>query len=612
MLPYTTQKKKEQLRNTFICILTLIACVPILGLGTVSLVSITNSHKNNISELEHQTLTSSKEVVSLFFHTITETLSTNFDTLDKETLSIATSSWQEVYAKKFAMDNKAILEVSFVNLQGKEIAKYSKINSSNIPLYLSEFSLFKKALTGAIAIGDVHTTSHGQAVTIAVPSKVNGQIFNIVIAEVSLSPLITSIEKIRLGKNGQVFLFDNNGTHIGAELGSIKKNALVSSWKRLNETLEGNSFDGRSPFDRYESPLLNTPVIGSALKLDDINWALFVEWPTIEADILVENFRNIVLFSVFISIILVLLVASLLSNFLVRPIKLLQDAANEIEKGNFEKQVMITTNNELEELGEAFNKMSTGLKRLEELKNEFVYVAAHELRAPVTAIKGYMELVFDGNGGSLSPELERLLTPVKRSNERLVNLVNDLLKVARSEAGKLEIAIAPSDIRVEVLAILDEIKPLAGKRNISVNYIPLDTLPLVMVNTGSFKEIIMNFVSNAVKYGNYNGNINVSHEIKDGYVTTSIADDGRGMSEEDQKHLFQKFFRAGDVKKTSIEGTGLGLFITKELVEKMGGKLSVTSTLGVGTTFTVAFKHADTSLPSAITIEDQTSLQLNS
>jgi signal transduction histidine kinase len=410
-------------------------------------------------------------------------------------------------------------------------------------------------------------------------------------AEVDLSPLTTSLEKVRLGETGQVFLFDNQGTLVGSKIDGATTPLNFSTWKRVTDVIAGESFTGMLPGDRYESPLLNTPVVSSALRIKDLNWALLTEWPTTESDVIIENFRKTVLLTIFISIVMVLLVASFIANLLVKPIKLLQNAANEIQQGNFDKQVSITTNNELEDLGESFNGMSAGLKRLEELKNEFVYVAAHELRAPVTAIKGYMELIFDGDGGTLTPELEHLLAPVKRSNERLVNLVNDLLKVARSEAGKLEIAISPSNINVEVQAILDEIRPLALKRNMTVIYNHPENLPLVMVNTGNFKEIIMNFASNAVKYGNDNGTITVSHEIKGGMVATSIADNGRGMSEEDQKHLFQKFFRASDVKKTDIEGTGLGLFITKELVEKMGGTLMVTSTLGVGTTFTVAFKQ---------------------
>lgn len=590
------KKKRGTLRDTFIVLFVLISCVPILILGSISLLGITNTHKNNISELESQALLSATALTTNFFGSITETLATNFDTLSEETLTRtqATSSWQELYAKKFAEDNKAIMEVSFINLQGKEIAKYSKVSNNNKLVYVSEMELFKKALRGEIAISSVHSTEKGQAITIFAPSKVNGQVFNVVSAEVSLSPLITSIEQFRLGATGRVFVFDTLGTLIGSKNNSnTDTHYVLSSWKRLSLILSGTVFNGLSDSDRYESPLLNTSVIGSGKKLDGLPFALLVEWPLVEADALIDNFRSITLVTIFVSIILVVIVASFFSHILVKPIRMLESAANKIKEGDFTNQVVINSNNELEELGESFNGMSAGLKRLEELKNEFVYVAAHELRAPVTAIKGYLELVFDGDAGTLTPELEHLLTPVKRSNERLVNLVNDLLKVARSEAGKLEIAITPSDIRSEVSAILDEIRPLALQRNMTVTYNAAASLPLVLVNTGSFKEIIMNFASNAVKYGNDNGTITVSHEVTDTFVTTSIADNGRGMSEEDQKHLFEKFFRAGDVKKTTIEGTGLGLFITKELVEKMGGKLTVSSTLGVGTTFTVAFKRGD-------------------
>lgn len=590
-MPTQEHKKKGQIRNTFILLFTLISCIPILGLGTISLVSIVDTHKKNISELEHQTIISTSEITSTFFKNLLDTLSTNFDTLNSSTLEESTTSWQQIYAKKFVDDNEALLEVSFLNLQGKEIAKYSKISSSTNLLYLSESPIFKKALSGEIVIDDVHTTLKGQAITIAVPSLLNGKVFNVVIAEVSLSPLITLIEKIKLGKTGYVLLFDNRGTYIGSK--NIQNSTAVnfSSWGKLTEVLQGKEFNALSAEDRYESVVSSMSVVGSAALIPKINWALLVEWPTTESDTLIENFRKIVLGTIFISIIVVLLVASYISNRLVLPIRLLQEQAEEIEKGNFDKHITITTNNELEELAESFNTMTTGLKRLEELKNEFVYIAAHELRAPVTAIKGYMELIFDGSAGALTPEMEHLLSPVKKANERLVNLVNDLLQVARSEAGKLEIIISPADIRKEISAILDEVHPLILKRNMTVVYVPQQDLPLVNINTGNFKEVIMNFVSNAIKYGNDNGTITITHEIKDDTVSTSISDNGRGMSDEDQKHLFEKFFRAGDVKKTSIEGTGLGLFITKELIEKMDGSLSVSSTLGVGTTFTVVFKR---------------------
>lgn len=592
-MPSQEHKKRGQLRDTFILLFILVSCIPILGLGTVSLLNIADSHKKNIAELEHQTLTGASDTTSLFFNIILDTLSTNFDTLDTTILTEASTSWQQIYAKKFVDDNNAFLQVSFVDLQGKEVVTYSKMEKPKDPAYFSELPLFQNARNGKISISDVHTTLNGQTVTIAVPLLMNGAVFNVVVAEVTLLPLITSLEKVELGKTGYVLLFDKTGTLINSKKTESSFSFDFLSWDRLRNVLKGEEFTSLSPFDRYVSPVNSLPVVSSALRIPNLNWALFVEWPITESDTIVENFRATILITIFISIIMVSLLASFIAYRLTLPIKQLQDAAREIEKGNFDKEVSITTDNELEELGESFNTMSLGLKRLEELKNEFVYVAAHELRAPVTAIKGYLELVFDGDAGALSPEMEHLLSPVRRSNDRLVNLVNDLLKVAKSEAGKLEITLSASPIIQEVSAILDEIRPLAQKRNMTITYNPPENLPLVIVNTGSFKEIIMNFASNAVKYGNDNGTIIVTHDIKDGMVLTSIADNGRGMSEEDQKHLFQKFFRANDVKKTTIEGTGLGLFITKELVEKMGGTLTVTSELGKGTTFTVAFKQAD-------------------
>ena len=583
-------KKRGQLRITFMILFILISCVPIFGLGTVSLLSIKDAYTKNISELENQALINASETTSLFFNTIIDTLGTNFDSLDVKNLEVATSSWQQMYAKKFVEDNNALLEVSFLNREGKEIAKYSKINKSTNLLYLQNLDLVKNAFNGNVTISTIHRTLAGEAVTIAVPSVINGQGYTVVLAEVSLSSLTSALEKIKLGKTGYAKLFDIQGTLLTSSSTTSATNFL--EWQRLHQVLGGGKYTGILAEDRYVSPITSLPVIGSGISIPKIGMAIFVEWPIREADAIIEQFRNTVLFAIFFSILVVLLVAYLFANRLVLPIKRLQEAAHQIETGNFDKQVTIVTNNELEDLAESFNAMSLGLKRLEELKNEFVYIAAHELRAPVTAIKGYLELVFEGQAGVISPEMDHLLSPVRKSNDRLVNLVNNLLKVAKGEANKIEITLSPANITTAVNAILEEIKPLADTRKMKVVYNQSENVPLVNVDIGSFKEIMMNFASNAVKYGNDGGSITVAHEITSDMVITHIADNGKGMSEDDQKHLFQKFFRASDVKKTSIEGTGLGLFITKELVEKMNGTLAVSSELGKGTTFSVGFKKA--------------------
>lgn len=256
MLKLFQQKQKRgRLQDTFIVLFIFISCIPILGLGTISLLGITKSHKNNVSELEQQSLMNAELAVDLFFHDIIETLTTNFDTLDSNILESSTSTWRQSYVQKFTESNKAILEVSLISPEGKEVAKFSKINTSNNPLYYSELPLVLKARKGEVALSDVHTTINGQFVTIAVPWIIDGKTGNVVLAEIDLSPLILTIESMKLGKTGHLFLFDSQGTRIGFKNTNSDIFQNISSWKRIQDTLASHSYNGLSIDDRYLSPL---------------------------------------------------------------------------------------------------------------------------------------------------------------------------------------------------------------------------------------------------------------------------------------------------------------------------------------------------------------------
>ncbi|KKU03632.1 MAG: Signal transduction histidine kinase [Parcubacteria group bacterium GW2011_GWA2_45_30] len=292
------------------------------------------------------------------------------------------------------------------------------------------------------------------------------------------------------------------------------------------------------------------------------------------------------------SIAAVLILAPLFAARMVKPIRALQDGAREIERGNFAGRVAIKTDDELEELGESFNHMAAGLKQLQELKNEFTFIAAHELRTPVTAIKGFLSMVFEGDAGAISEKLKQYLDPVRQANDRLIQLVNDILEIARSEAGRLKVEVSPTDMEKCVRDILIELKPLADEKKISLQYEAMPDIPQVLADELRLKEIITNFVSNAIKYNNEGGWVKISHELKDNILVTSVADNGFGMSREEQKKVFEKFFRSDAAKIKSIQGTGLGLFITKELVEKMGGKVWFSSEEGQGTTFNFSLRIA--------------------
>jgi PAS domain S-box-containing protein len=205
-------------------------------------------------------------------------------------------------------------------------------------------------------------------------------------------------------------------------------------------------------------------------------------------------------------------------------------------------------------------------KRLAKLRNEFVYVAAHELKNPVSAIRALLDVIFDDKRITIEPLMRSYLLKVQEADERLLQLVDDLLEVSRGESGRLKINVSSQDMAEHVAQIFSELKPTALGKDVTLDYVPLVRNPKVLADPMKLKEVLANLISNAIKY--------------------NVSDTGIGIGKEDTEHLFEKFWRSEDMAVRAQPGTGLGLFIVKELVERMGGKMTVDSKRGKGTTFT--------------------------
>lgn len=232
-------------------------------------------------------------------------------------------------------------------------------------------------------------------------------------------------------------------------------------------------------------------------------------------------------------------------------------------------------------------------KRLDRLKNEFVFIAAHELRSPVTAIRLLLNLIFEDKRLTFDPVLRDYLLKVQEADGRLMQLVDDLLAVSRSESGRMKIEVSPQDMAAHVEEIFGEARPNALTRDVTLRHAPLSPMPRVMADPGKLREILSNLVANAIKYNVAGGTVTVSHAVRGEFLETSVADTGIGISVEDQARLFEKFWRSEDVAVRAQPGTGLGLFIVKELVERMGGRISVASVPGKGATFSCTLPLAE-------------------
>ena len=235
------------------------------------------------------------------------------------------------------------------------------------------------------------------------------------------------------------------------------------------------------------------------------------------------------------------------------------------------------------------------LRRLDELKSQFVSVAAHELRTPLSSVVGYVELLLDEDFGPLNLRQREFVETLQESGRRLMDLTRDLLDVTRIETGRVDLVLHPTDLGALVQDVATEFRPqLESKAQRLTLRLPPD-LPDALCDQARTRQIIRNLLSNASKYTPEVGQIAIAVALAEesGYMQVSVMDNGVGIPAEDRDKVFSRFFRAGSASMTGANGAGLGLHITRSLVELHGGRIWFESQLDAGSTFHVTFPVVD-------------------
>jgi len=241
------------------------------------------------------------------------------------------------------------------------------------------------------------------------------------------------------------------------------------------------------------------------------------------------------------------------------------------------------------QLKEAMERQAKQANELLRLKDQFVFIAAHELRVPASAIKWGLE-VLESKQPRFFKQEKKLFDILRQGNERLLALVSDILGVARIEGKTLRVELKPVSLFDIASESVGELQPLAQEHEVTVyQEIPQD-IPTMLADPIRLKEVLINLLSNAIKYNSKGGEVRISIDGKDGRAVIHVADTGIGISSEDQKRVFEKFWRAKETQ--GIEGTGLGLFIVKQLIELMRGKIWFESQPGKGTTFSFTLQYS--------------------
>ena len=298
--------------------------------------------------------------------------------------------------------------------------------------------------------------------------------------------------------------------------------------------------------------------------------------------------------------------------FIVRQIQALVGATKRVAAGELGVRTGLPQEKgELSQLAGAFDQMAESLERahkqrlLEEelrrknyqleqqnlaiqeanrLKTEFVAMVSHELRTPLTSIQGYADLLLEDE--QIAEAHRESLTLVKKNSDRLLGLINDLLDLSRMEAGRLDLHRTSLDVARLILEVSGSLRPLIEAKRQRLRLDLGEALPAVWADADRVTQILTNLISNAHKYTLVEGSITVAARRDNGFVRVDVSDTGIGLSPEDQAQLFTKFFRAHDRSPQAAGGTGLGLVITRLVVELHGGRITVSSAPGQGSTFT--------------------------
>jgi signal transduction histidine kinase len=334
------------------------------------------------------------------------------------------------------------------------------------------------------------------------------------------------------------------------------------------------------------------PVIAITRPIKGTNWGLAVETEHAEVYQPLYNLRDALLLLTFVILVFGVFIALYAARLITDPIITLSIAAGAMSKGDLSQRVDRTKandNNELGVLAHTFNSMANNLEKFDKMKTEFILLTSHQLRTPASAVKGFLSLLLADDMKPLNAKQKELLVSAYEENEQQLRLVNQILSISQAESKQMVLSKSEIDLGKMTADIVGQLQPIALERKQKMSIHKLKRPVVAMVDPDKMHMVIENLVSNALKYSPDGTEIKIVLENKADSAVIKVQDQGIDPADMDQ--LFKKFSRLPNPNSVKAQGSGLGLYLVKMLVELHGGTIEVVSTASQGTTFIVRLPH---------------------
>ncbi len=350
----------------------------------------------------------------------------------------------------------------------------------------------------------------------------------------------------------------------------------------IKKVFEGNIVKIEDGFTEYFS----TPVltIGYPVEiLGQIKYALFIHTPMPLILQTIDEVRNIILKVVGVTATFVLIWTYIISKQMTKPLKEMNMVAKQIASGQFSKRIEVSGQDEIAELGLSFNHMATELDKIEENRRKFIANVSHDLRSPLTSIQGFITALLDGT--IPKDNQEKYLNIVLGESQRMITMTNTILELSKMEEGATPIQKASFNISTMIRGIASSFEPIAKQKSIQVEFLLEDTEPYVMADIDMIARVIQNLLDNAFKFVNEQGIIKITTSLKNDKMIVAIGNSGQPITKQEQKDIWNRFYKGDASRGKHKKGLGLGLVIVKEIIKLHDETIEVSSKEGELVTF---------------------------